>query len=89
MSIGGEFCHCIESALAQVAERKLPGANCCRVCQGSGCNDPRHPGILANPIAKRLQRAPYVLSGVRARRYARRHPAASSDGLYAHGLRRR
>lgn len=73
MSIAGDFCHCIESALRRnpVPERKLPGANCCRFCQGIGCNSPKHPGILARPLAKRLQRAPYCLSGPRAARRAR------------------
>lgn len=72
------LCFCIESALKGVAERKLPGANCCRLCQGLGCNSPKHPGILARPLAKRLQRGPYCLSGVSAARYARKLAAAEN-----------
>lgn len=71
--IGGDYCHCIESALKGVKpDLKLPGSRCCRLCWGYGCNSPKHPGILARPLAKRLNRPPYYLSGVIAARRARK-----------------
>lgn len=75
--IEGEYCHCIESALANVPpDRKLPGSRSCRLCWGYGCNSPKHPGVLSRPIARRLSRAPYYLTSSRAAKYARKLAAA-------------
>lgn len=72
MAQEGDFCNCLESAIAGVLpEKKLPGGRTCPRCRPYACNSMRHPENLPRAIAERLRKAPYFrVTGKTSRRYA-------------------
>lgn len=80
----GEFCNCIESALAGVLpERRNKFNRSCSRCAPYNCDAvaTRHPVNMPRAMRERLRKSPYFIAGKRMRSLAKR-VARDADVAY-------